>query len=278
MSCSLSDASKPYCQCMCQGDHYYDGSTCSSKCNLLDSNAFCNPTVIVDSSSISAAGDAACNAIDSSKPNCIKCDTGLYYSSAGGGACLPVQCIDHDDCDEECKIGTCTGSSCSTVNMADGSTCDYGAGTNNGNCQTGVCIESCTANSEKRCVGSDLYWYDSCGIQGSEISDCGYYECKSQAGDDVCETSCSSDTDCAGTNHCSDSNCCLSGEYWQNVLGTWKCKNLIECYDSSLASKCNTQSSAEANYLTDSGCIDTNQCCGFDATLDGYFMENIETY
>ncbi len=43
----------------------------------------------------------------------------------------------------------------------------------NQTCNNGTCIGSCTPNQEQRCVGTSLYWYDSCGNQGSYIGTCG---------------------------------------------------------------------------------------------------------
>ena len=33
--------------------------------------------------------------------------------------------------------------------------------------------QSCTPNYQQRCVGNSLYWYDSCGVQGSYVGSCG---------------------------------------------------------------------------------------------------------
>lgn len=37
--------------------------------------------------------------------------------------------------------------------------------------------ECCTANTSSACVGNDLYWFDSCGSQGSLKEDCGNNNC-----------------------------------------------------------------------------------------------------
>ncbi len=40
-------------------------------------------------------------------------------------------------------------------------------------CSSGSCSSTCTANYQQRCVGNSMYWYDSCGTQGSYIGTCG---------------------------------------------------------------------------------------------------------
>jgi hypothetical protein len=37
----------------------------------------------------------------------------------------------------------------------------------------GSCGNSCTTNYQQRCVGTSMYWFDSCGTQGSYIGSCG---------------------------------------------------------------------------------------------------------
>ncbi len=47
-----------------------------------------------------------------------------------------------------------------------------GTQTNSANCSVSV-SRSCTPEYEQRCVGTNLYWYNSCGVQGNYISTCG---------------------------------------------------------------------------------------------------------
>jgi uncharacterized repeat protein (TIGR01451 family) len=37
----------------------------------------------------------------------------------------------------------------------------------------GSCGNTCTPNFQQRCVGTSMYWYDSCGAQGSYVGSCG---------------------------------------------------------------------------------------------------------
>jgi len=75
--------------------------------------------------------------------------------------------------------GACTGTSsnCSnTFNTAGTKTATVnvtsGNQTNSATCSVSV-GQSCTPNYEQRCVGNSLYWYNSCGAQGSYIGTCG---------------------------------------------------------------------------------------------------------
>ena len=47
-----------------------------------------------------------------------------------------------------------------------------GTQTQSANCSVSV-NQSCTPNYEQRCVGNSMYWYDSCGAQGSYVGTCG---------------------------------------------------------------------------------------------------------
>jgi hypothetical protein len=60
------------------------------------------------------------------------------------------------------------GTYTTTVTVTSGSQSTYA------NCIISV-SPNCIQNSYQRCVGNSLYWYDSCGNQGSYISTCGNY-------------------------------------------------------------------------------------------------------
>jgi fimbrial isopeptide formation D2 family protein len=40
-------------------------------------------------------------------------------------------------------------------------------------CGNGSCTNTCTANYQQRCVGTSMYWFDSCGVQGNYVGACG---------------------------------------------------------------------------------------------------------
>jgi hypothetical protein len=43
----------------------------------------------------------------------------------------------------------------------------------NQTCTNGSCTNTCTLNSQQRCVGTSMYWFDSCGNQGNYVGACG---------------------------------------------------------------------------------------------------------
>lgn len=40
-------------------------------------------------------------------------------------------------------------------------------------CQSGTCVAACVPHASKQCSGSDLYWYDSCGVKENLVQSCG---------------------------------------------------------------------------------------------------------
>ena len=77
--------------------------------------------------------------------------------------------------------GACTGTSQSCTNSFSNqgtqtATVRVTAGSQNANntCSVGVSqTQTCTPNYQQRCVGNSMYWYDSCGAQGSYVGTCG---------------------------------------------------------------------------------------------------------
>jgi len=45
--------------------------------------------------------------------------------------------------------------------------------TGNQTCSNGSCGNTCTQNSQQRCIGNSMYWFDSCGVQGAYVGTCG---------------------------------------------------------------------------------------------------------
>ena len=94
------------------------------------------------------------------------------------------------------NLGTAS-SSCSNSTTAQLQTTCSGSQT----CVSGSCTNTCTSNYQQRCVGNNIYWYDSCGVQGSLIQ--------------YCSNRCSGST-CI-TNYCtqnSSQRCSGSNLYW----------------------------------------------------------------
>ncbi len=77
--------------------------------------------------------------------------------------------------------GACTGYglTCSKIFSNYGTqsatvTATSGSQTASANCSVGVNqVNTCTPNYQQRCVGNNIYWYDSCGSQGSYVGTCG---------------------------------------------------------------------------------------------------------
>lgn len=93
---------------------------------------------------------------------------------------------------EECQCAVGTGGAGSTVGGAttggsdttstDGGTTE-GADTGDATGDTG---EPCLGEYEKQCVGTLLYWFDSCGDQTEQVADCGSGGCLDGACQGVC--------------------------------------------------------------------------------------------
>jgi len=64
--------------------------------------------------------------------------------------------------------GTASSSCSNTTSAQLQTTC-----TSNQTCSSGSCVNTCTQNYQQRCVGTSMYWYDSCGNQGSYVGTCG---------------------------------------------------------------------------------------------------------
>ncbi|MCX6746553.1 MAG: hypothetical protein NTU63_00260 [Candidatus Pacearchaeota archaeon] len=102
------------------------------------------------------------------------CTSGTYYSCYDS---------DSDTCLEKVSAGTCTylyGSTSTCYNNAcctpesSSVTCAGGkTGTQTNNCGQSVnCGTGCTPQASSNCVGNDIYWFDSCGVQGALKTDC----------------------------------------------------------------------------------------------------------
>ena len=63
-----------------------------------------------------------------------------------------------------------------------------------GYCSGGECVEACVAQHDKRCVGNDVYWFDSCGAQGGPAEVCD--------DDEFCDGCQPEDTACSKEGQC----------------------------------------------------------------------------
>ncbi len=133
---------------------------------------------------------------------------------------------------------------------------------------------SCTANDHKGCSGSYVYWYDSCGNQGSYVQACYYNQectdgvCVNKCGNGVCTAdencaSCVQDCACASTERCDWGTCntyCGNGVCDANE-NCWGCVQDCGCsgYERCEGGTCVT-------YCGNGRCDGTETCgtCGSD--------------
>ena len=171
-----------------------------------------------------------CNNPGTALSSCSNSTTAQLQTTCTGsqtcanGSCTAVTCATNTACGTSgltgspfCQSGnvyqnyttyTCNNpgtasSSCSNSTTAQLQTTCTGTQT----CTNGSCTTSCTQNYQQRCVGSNIYWYDSCGVQGSFIQ--------------YCSNGCSGNT-CI-TNTCTyhaSQRCSGSYLYWYDSCGT----------------------------------------------------------
>jgi hypothetical protein len=63
-----------------------------------------------------------------------------------------------------------------------------------GYCSEGACVTACLPQHERRCVGNDVYWFDSCGSEGGQAEACNAEE--------FCEGCQPEDANCSKEGHC----------------------------------------------------------------------------
>ena len=186
----------------CQDDQVCQSGRCV--CKTQDHKACCGNAVCwFDSCGVQGDRVVDCpNGCDGAKVECASC-----VPSCGDQEC------GENGCGGECAPG-CSG----------GQVCD-----------AGQCI--CAANDHLECLFGDVYWYDSCGVQGlAHTCDCGCTgaqcnccpgcaDCRSTDTSDGCGGTCQSN--CIGT--CDGSTCCATDDhqacsggdlYWFDSCGT----------------------------------------------------------
>ena len=84
--------------------------------------------------------------------------------------------------------------------------------------------QACTTDATQKCVGNAVYWFDSCGNQGSLDQQCtGSQTCSNGACVSQQTGACSNASDC-GTNGSSGALYCQGNNIYQNNI-TWTCNN-----------------------------------------------------
>ena len=141
-------------------------------------------------------------------------------------------------CTNECASGAkqCSGNAVQTCGNYDTDTCfewSLAAACGTGQtCAAGVC--RCAAHSSKQCVGSDLYWYNSCGQREDLAQSCGVdsptsnYKCNgSWVQRETIQKGCSGGACYANSAWNNSANCAASGKVCSNADCVAICTN--EC-------------------------------------------------
>ena len=168
-------------------------------------------------------GDDGCGGECGICPPGESCHNGACGVSCGDGECGDGE--DECSCPEDCS-GDCTGC-CSEVECkagvdvsfcgADGETCDSCTGGEV--CSSGDCV--CAPQDHQECTDGDVYWFDSCGVEGAKFQECGESACADAAcqpascGDGFCngsETQCSCAADCGTCVGCCTGTECKGGD------------------------------------------------------------------
>jgi formylglycine-generating enzyme required for sulfatase activity len=169
------------------------------------------------------------------------CTNGICIG-CGDGQCGAGEhkCNCPEDCTGGCS-GCCAGTECKTENTltfcgSGGETCDECTGGEQ--CVGGNCL--CVVEDHQACSGGKLYWYDSCNVQGSQVS---------------CD-----DANACTTDGCSGSQCTHSNVQNNTSCGGGKsCQTGVcqyHCGDGVCAS---TPPGTETCYLCPADC---GNCCG----------------
>ncbi len=134
--------------------------------------------------------------------------------------------------------------------LTDGSTAHINTVDGEGETVTFTLTGSCTPNDHKGCVGSAIYWFDSCDNQGNWVQSCGYnYECVNGA----CQIKC-------GNGRCDSDETCYS------CVADCGCGTYERCDGGQCKSWCgNGRCDANENCggcHADCGCASNEECAG----------------
>ncbi|HNR81124.1 MAG TPA: hypothetical protein PKK37_01675 [Candidatus Pacearchaeota archaeon] len=127
----------------------------------------------------------ACN--DECSPSGAKrCAAGGVQICGSSGGCLKwgteAVCPSGQTCrDGGCVVAACTpetcassGYDCGAVSDGCGGNLDCGGCGGGKTCSDGKCVSGCVPQTVRKCGGDgNLYWYDSCGVQGELAQSCG---------------------------------------------------------------------------------------------------------
>ena len=223
---ACADGLEDYCSCA----QDCAASTCAgcctgTECKGGDSTGFCGvggeSCDACTGGQVCTVGDCVCTSQD--HKDCYGGDVywfdscgvqGVKFQECGETACLagvcqPASCPDgfcngsetQCSCAADCGtcVGCCTGTECKGGDSTGfcgvgGESCD--ACTGGQVCTVGDCV--CTSQDHKDCYGGDVYWFDSCGVQGVKFQECGETACSNAA----CQPASCPDGFCNGTETC----------------------------------------------------------------------------
>jgi len=142
------------------------------------------------------------------------------------GACSDGKTCSAGKCVSTCVPKTCAaqGYVCGSWDDGCGTTINCGACSDGKTCSAGKCVADCTSRASKKCDGSILYWYNSCGVREGLAQNCGTdelasnYRCAgNQVQRQVFKRGCAEDA-CFASSHwrdtfsCPDDKVCRDGD------------------------------------------------------------------
>ena len=149
----------------------------------------------------------------------------LVVMTAIPSGCLDERNLPPGDVLSDEVIGEVSLADVRCVPACDGVECGPdGCGGSCGECTGGsVCVDGdcvCSAEHHKDCAAGDVYWFDSCGVQGDKYEECGDHACSggvcqsASCPDGFCngaETQCSCEQDCGLCAGCCSGQVCELG-------------------------------------------------------------------
>ena len=207
-------------------------------------------------------GDCDCGTCPSGQ----SCQAGQCEVKCGDGQCGAGEdkCSCPADCAGGCA-GCCAGTECKTGDTVSfcgsgGEPCDECTG---GEVCDGVGCD-CTSEHHKGCAAGDVYWFDSCGVQGDKYEECGAHACadatcqSASCPDGFCngtETQCSCAQDCGTCAGCCSGTTCKTGmAHTQCGKNGVTCQNCTADEESCVNQECKCD-------CGDGMCCDTETCC-----------------
>ena len=204
ITCSLSSpcsAPEPIGLLFCQGNNVYQNFKTYTCNNPGTSSSSCSNSTAAQLQT-TCTGSQTCT---NGSCTAVACSTN---SACGTNGVIGSPFCQGNNVYQNYKTYTCNNPGTASSYCSDSTTAQLQTPcATNQICTNGSCTTSCTQNSQQRCNGNNLYWYDSCGNQGNLIQ--------------YCTNGCSGNT-CI-TNTCTyhaSQRCSGSYLYWYDSCGT----------------------------------------------------------